>query len=84
MSREAVVEFLKHVDLESALRAEVQGVPSADVVQVAARRGFMFTRDEYEAVVESLKTGDAEFELGDEDLKKVSGGMGRNIKRVPH
>lgn len=78
MSKESVVEFMRRVDEDAALREELDRAlddgdsPVASFLAVAGGRGFEFTADEY---LEAVGSGGGE--LTDRELENVAGGLGR-------
>lgn len=73
MSKKSVVEFLNKLELEPALKQQLQTVKSTgDLMKMARSRGFRFTEKEIRAVIAQVKDEET---LSDEELDTVAGGL---------
>ncbi len=75
MSKEQAVAFGKKVNGDAALRAEVRelGRDVDGIVDLGAREGFTFTKEELHAAVKDRMAREGE-ELNEADLENVAGG----------
>lgn len=75
MSKEQAVAFGKKVNEDPVLREEVRalGRNVGGIVDLGAREGFTFTRDELMTAVKDNVTKEGE-ELSEADLENVAGG----------
>lgn len=73
MSKKSVVEFLNKLELEPALKQQLQTVKSTgDLMKMARSSGFRFTEKEIRAVIAQVKDEET---LSDEELDTVAGGL---------
>ena len=83
MSKEAVIGMLTEANEDPALRARIEAIGTGEIgveetaafVSDAAERGFEFTAEEFNEVVEMIRRHDGD-EISDEDLEQVAGGWG--------
>ena len=82
MSREAVRGFMRMVDREARLRAELEKALAQEEAAIAAclaaaeAAGFQFTAQEFTDEMRALQVPTDGAELSDADLAKVAGGVG--------
>lgn len=73
MSKQAVAEFIQHMHDDPTLRREVEDAQVTAVLDVAARRGHVFTTAEYAEVLTAFDG--AAGELDEAALADVAGGF---------
>lgn len=79
MSKENVQKFYDFVKGNEGFANEVLGAPSIDgIVELAKRKGFEFTRADYEEFVAEMEAS-TEKELSDDELDEAVGGFGFHI-----
>lgn len=78
MSKQAVREFYKVFQSDEALEERIKSTDStANVIKIAAEKGYEFTELELEAFMQEAV---ADGELSTEELEAVAGGLAENQK----